>query len=279
MRIGAHVFTPRGYVSGIDNAIEVGAEALQFFASNPRAWAPRIVDPVAAEAFRSRLDEEGIGPLFVHVTYLVNVASANPEFLRKSVASAIGDLEAAEALGAAGLVVHSGAAGARTDPDRGLELAVSSLTEIADRAERTEVLVELTAGGQGSVASSIPEAARLFDALDGHPRLGLCLDTCHLFAAGYAMDDPAGVRGCFEEVRALGLEPRLRLVHANDAAFPRGSRRDRHTNIGKGGIGEDGFRALLAEPAVAGCTVLVETPGSREDRRRDVETLKRLTAS
>jgi deoxyribonuclease-4 len=276
MRIGAHVFTPRGYLSGIDNAKEVGATALQFFASNPRAWAGRVVAPDAAAEFRARLRDEGMGPLFVHVTYLVNVASPSPEFLAKSVASAIGDLEAAEALGAAGLVVHSGSAGAKTGREEALARAVASFTAIAERAGETEVLVELTAGTAGSVAATIPEARELFDALGPHPRIGLCLDTCHLYAAGYALDDPEGVRRCFAEVTQHGLAGRLRLIHANDAAFPRGSRRDRHTNIGTGGIGEDGFAAILAEPLVRDLTVLVETPGSREERRRDVETLRRL---
>jgi deoxyribonuclease-4 len=279
MRIGAHVFTPGGWISGIDQALEVEADALQLFASNPRAWASRTVPPDTAAAFRERLADAGLGPLFVHVTYLVNVASPNPEFLERSVASAIGDLEAAEALGAAGLVVHAGSGGAKGERTEALPRAVASLTRIAERAETTEVLVELTAGGQGSVAATIPQAAELFDALGGHPRIGLCLDTCHLFAAGYGLDDPEGVRGCFEEVRAAGLEGRLRLVHANDAAFPRGSRRDRHTNIGAGGIGEAGFAAILGQPAVRDAAVLVETPGRREDHLRDVRTLKRLAAA
>lgn len=279
MRIGAHVFTPGGWISGIDKALEVEADALQLFASNPRAWASRTVPPETAAAFRERLAGEGLGPLFVHVTYLVNVASPNPEFLEKSVASAIGDLEAAEALGAAGLVVHAGSGGAKGERAEALPRAVASLRRIAERAETTQVLIELTAGGQGSVAATIPQAAELFDALGAHPRIGLCLDTCHLFAAGYGLDEPEGVRGCFEEVRAAGLEPLLRLVHANDAAFPRGSRRDRHTNIGAGGIGEAGFAAILAQPAVRDAAVLVETPGRREDHLRDVRTLKRLAAA
>jgi deoxyribonuclease-4 len=276
VRIGAHVFTPRGYVSGIENALDLGADALQFFASNPRAWAPRTVPEAAAREFRARLAAEGMGPLFIHVTYLVNVASPNPEFLRKSAASAIADLEAAEALGAAGLVVHSGSGGAQTPRGRALERAVDTITQVARRAESAEVLVELTAGTAGSVAATLSEARELFDGLGTGLPIGLTLDTCHLFAAGYALDEPEGVRSCFEELHALGLGDRLRLIHANDAAFPRGSRRDRHTNVGTGGIGERGFEAILAQPAVRDLVVLVETPGSREERRGDVETLRRL---
>jgi deoxyribonuclease-4 len=276
MRIGAHVFTPRGPVSGIENALEVGAEAIQFFASNPRAWASRVIPAATAAEFRARMAAEAVGPLYIHVTYLVNVASPKEEFRTKSVAAAIADLEAADALGAAGLVVHSGSAGAGTPRPEAVARSTESILEIARHAGETEVLIELTAGTAGSVAATIPEAAELFASIGEHPRVALCLDTCHLFAAGYALDQPEGVRTCFAEVRDLGLQPKLRLIHANDAAFPRGSRRDRHTNIGTGGIGEDGFRAVLAEPAVRASSVLVETPGRRDDHRRDVATLKRL---
>jgi len=276
MRIGAHVFTPRGPVSGIENALEVGAEAIQFFASNPRAWASRVIPPATATEFRQRMDADGVGPAFIHVTYLVNVASPKPEFREKSVDAAIADLVAAEALGAAGLVVHSGSAGAGTPRAEAVARSTETILRIAEHAGETELLVELTAGTAGSVAATIPEAAELFASIGDHPRVALCLDTCHLFAAGYALDEPEGVRACFAEIRDLGLESRLRLIHANDAAFPRGSRRDRHTNIGTGGIGETGFRAILGDPAVRRTSVLVETPGRRDDHRRDVETLKRL---
>ncbi|HWO69626.1 MAG TPA: TIM barrel protein, partial [Actinomycetota bacterium] len=141
----------------------------------------------------------------------------------------------------------------------------------------TAVAVELMAGTAGAVASTFAEAASLFDAA-GDDRLRLCVDTCHLFAAGYALDRPEGVAACFEELRAAGLADRLILVHANDARYPRGSRRDRHEHVGRGFIGREGFRAILARPELAGLAVIVETEGDARAHRRDIETLRRLAA-
>ena len=182
---------------------------------------------------------------------------------------------AAEVLGAVGLVVHSGAGGPE-EPERALARASGSLRDVAEASDAF-LIVELMAGTMGSVATTIPEAAHLFRAVD-HPRLRLCLDTCHLFAGGYALDTPDGVRRCFAELRTHGLTRRLVLVHANDAKFPRGSRRDRHENVGKGHIGREGFRAVLADPAVRRVSVVCETPGTREDHRRDIAALRELAA-
>src|SRR5205807_2763671 len=139
------------------------------------------------------------------------------------------------------------------------ERATGCLRSVADASDAL-LIVELMAGTMGSVATTIPEAARLFEAVD-HERLRLCLDTCHLFAGGYELDTPEGVRRCFAELRKHGLTRRLVLVHANEAKLPRGSRRDRHENVAKGFIGREGFRAILADPAVRRCAVVCETPG------------------
>jgi deoxyribonuclease-4 len=182
----------------------------------------------------------------------------------------------ADDLGAAGVVVHAGSAGAATERLRAVELAARSLRQIGDWAEEAWVLVELTAGGVGSVASTFPQARELFDAAGDHPRLALCVDTCHLFAAGYALEHADGVGAAFAGLRRAGLSRKLRLVHANDSAFPRGAHRDRHTHIGQGHIGEDGFRAILAQPVVRRSMVVCETPGRLEDTARNVTTLRRL---
>jgi len=174
---------------------------------------------------------------------------------------------------------HAGSAGASTEPGRAREIAAASLAAIAELADETSVFVELTAGGAGSVASTFPDFRKLLDAAGRHPRLALCADTCHLFAAGYALDTPAGVRACFDQIRRLRLSGRLRLIHANDSKFPRGARRDSHTHIGEGHIGEAGFRAILAHPAVRQCAVICETPGRLEDHARNIATLRRLSGS
>jgi len=168
-----------------------------------------------------------------------------------------------------------GGAGGAGERAAALERAAAAVHLIAGPAEGPPVLLELTAGGAGSVASTIPQAAELLQAV-GHDRVGLCLDTCHLFAAGYPLDDPERAVDPLDELRELGLVDRLRLVHANDSRDPRGSRRDRHAHPGEGAIGEAGFRALLSDPALREGTVLVETPGREDEHRRDVAVLRRL---
>jgi len=273
--IGAHVRTKGGIFSAPELAKAEGADAVQLFASNPRQWrAPNVSDERAAE-FRAAWKESGLGPLYFHAPYLVNIASPNPEFHRKSVELAKASMVAAEMLGAVGVVVHAGAGGPG-ERDRALERAAGCLRSVADASEAF-LIVELMAGTMGSVATTIPEAAELFRAVD-HTRMRLCVDTCHLFAGGYALDTEDGVRECFDEVRAHRLARTLVLVHANDAKFERGSRRDRHENIGKGHIGREGFRAVLADPTVRRCSVVVETPGRQDAHREDIATLRELAA-
>ncbi len=154
--------------------------------------------------------------------------------------------------------------------------AAASLATILGESGEAALVVELMAGSSGAVASTFPEAALLFAAVEGGEGLRLCADTCHLFAAGYALDGPDGVRECFADLRRAGLVRRLVLVHANDARFPRGSRRDRHHNVGQGLIGRAGFAAILAVPAVRRAAVVCETPGDAVQHRRDVQTLREL---
>lgn len=263
-------------MGAIESARACGADAAQIWGSNPRGWAHPSVARSAAVEFGRSWREAGLGPLVLHAPYMVNVASPNPDFRRRSVDLARATVALAEAIGADGVVIHAGSAGASTERRLALRIAASSLVAVADSAETTSVFVELTAGGAGSVASTFPHFRKLLDAAGGHPRLALCADTCHLFAAGYALDVPDGVRTCFDEVRRLRLSRRLRFVHANDSRFPLGAHRDSHTHVGDGYIGEEGFRAILAHPAVRRCSVICETPGRLEDHARNIATLRRL---
>jgi deoxyribonuclease-4 len=277
MNIGAHVPT-RGRPGGaVEYALAIGADAFQIFVGNPRAWAPPPVRPDLAAEFRERRREARIEAVFVHASYLVNIASPNPAFLERSVELARRELEAAAALGANGLVVHAGAGGPG-ERTAAVHRAAASAAAIADDEDEDgpAVLLELTAGGAGTVASTVPQAGELLEAADGHPRLGICLDTCHLFAAGYAMDREEGVAACLGELHAAGLDARLELVHANDARDPRGSRRDRHADPGRGHIGEVGFTALFRHPSLRDRTVLAEVPGKEREHARVVADLRRL---
>jgi deoxyribonuclease-4 len=263
-------------MGAIESARACGAQAAQIWGSNPRALAHPNVSRERADEFRAAWKEARIGPLFLHSPYMVNVASPNRDFRRRSVDLARATVELAEDIGADGVVVHAGAAGASTERPQALEAAAASFRAIADTADTTRVLVELTAGGLGSVASTFPEARELFDAANNGDALGLCVDTCHLFATGYALDTEDGVAACFTELRRARLASRLKVVHANDSKYPRGQRRDSHTHIGRGHIGERGFAAILAQPAVRRCAVLCETPGRLEDHARNIDTLRRL---
>ena len=275
MRFGAHVPT-RGRLSrAIDYAVSVGAESIQLFISNPLGWAGPNVDPDAAAEFRERRATAAIGPVFVHSTYLINIASPDDRFLRRSVILAAAELAAAAEIGADGLIVHAGTGGARAGPDALTRAAATVLAVVGDGGG-PKVLLELTAGGGGSVASNVAQAAALLDSVGGHPDVGLCLDTCHLFAAGYGLDDLATASRPFEELRDRGLDGRLRVLHANDARDPRGSRRDRHAHVGTGHIGEAGFAAILSDPTVRALPILIETPGHEEEDLRNLATLRRL---
>ncbi|HYH27731.1 MAG TPA: deoxyribonuclease IV [Actinomycetota bacterium] len=275
MRIGAHVPTRGASAATIQRALDSGCEAIQLFISNPRAWAPPPVRPEAAEGFIAARRRAGIGPVVVHTSYMVNIASPNEVFRGKSVALARLELDAASAIEADGLIVHAGAGGVG-ERDAAVSAAADSVRRVLGDREGPPVVLELTAGGTGTVASRLEEAAELFDALAGDPRVLLCLDTCHLFASGYPLDEPGGVRATFSQLDELGLGERLRVVHANDAKDPRGSRRDRHEHVGQGYIGREGFRAILSEPVLDGCALLVETPGKLEDDIRNLTTLREL---
>jgi deoxyribonuclease-4 len=275
VRIGAHVPTRGGLLSAIRAAGECGADAIQVFISNPRAWAAPRISAKEADAFREAWSQSGLGPMFVHAPYVVNLASPVPEFLERSIDVVRRSVVAASSVGANGYVVHAGSGGPG-EPAEAFRRAVSAMRAVPPQGD-CDVVVELTAGTVGSVAATFPEAARLFDAVDDH-RLKLCADTCHLFAAGYALDEPEGVAACFEELRTSGLDDRLVLIHANDAKYARGSRRDRHEHIGQGGIGVEGFFEILHRPEVQDLALVVETPGRLEDHARDIATLRRLAA-
>jgi deoxyribonuclease-4 len=275
VRIGAHVPTRGGLLSAIRAAGECGADAIQVFISNPRAWAAPRISAKEADAFREAWSQSGLGPMFVHAPYVVNLASPVPEFLERSIDVVRRSVVAASSVGANGYVVHAGSGGPG-EPAEAFRRAVSAMRAVPPQGD-CDVVVELTAGTVGSVAATFPEAARLFDAVDDH-RLKLCADTCHLFAAGYALDEPEGVAACFEELRTSGLDDRLVLIHANDAKYVRGSRRDRHEHIGQGGIGVEGFFEILHRPEVQDLALVVETPGRLEDHARDIATLRRLAA-
>jgi deoxyribonuclease IV len=273
VRIGAHVSVAGGLERAVGNATAVGCESLQVFVSNARGWAPPPVDPAADERFRGDLEAAGLGPLFVHAPYLVNFASASPVTRERSREVVAATLAKAAAIGAAGVVVHAGAALA-SGRAAGLATTRESLLPLADAAG-PDLVLELTAGTRGALAARFEEMAELLAACEHHPRLKVCMDTCHAQAAGYDLGDPAGAAKALDELFTT-LGDRVVLVHANDSRDPVGAGRDRHCPIGTGTIGDQGFAAILAHPGLATLPVITETTGDPDQMATDLTRLKRL---
>jgi len=264
--VGSHVFVGTGLVRGaLARAREIDAEAIQVFVGNPRGWAHSPGDPAVDAAFRSACADRGLRA-FVHTPYLVNLGSPTTATYERSVAMVSHNLARAARLGAEGVVVHTGSC----VQDGNLEVALRQVREgllpVLDGLDDDApwLLLEPTAGQGRSLCAGVDDVEAYLEALDRHPRVGLCLDTCHLFAAGEPLDEPGGPAAAVDRLVEIAGPGRLRLVHANDSKDPRGSLRDRHERIGDGFIGTDAFAELLDHPATEGVPFVAETPGSGE---------------
>lgn len=237
-----------------------GCESLQLFTQSTGQWRARTIPDAEAAAFRTDRAQSGIAPAVAHANYLINVASSDRLLRERSLASLGNELDRAELLGLLGVVLHPGAG-----PEvEGLQRIADALLEIlASRpAHLAMVLLEQTAGQGTSLGWRFDQIARIFELTGGTPRIGVCLDTCHLYAAGYDISTEAGYHQTFEDFdRIVGLN-RVRVFHLNDSKKPLGSRVDRHDHIGKGHIGLGGFRRLLNDPRFAGMPMLIETEKS-----------------
>jgi deoxyribonuclease-4 len=270
-----------GFAAGLRYAAGIGAEAIQVFVSNPRSWAlpaGGAAQDRQADAIRDQLGAAA-RPVFVHTPYLINVGSADPEIRERSVASMLYSLRRGGAIGARGVVVHTGSA-AGGDRDKSMLYArdclLAALDSIPD--DGPDLLLEPMAGQGQMLCVTVADLGPYLEMLEWHPRAGVCLDTCHAFSAGYDLAAPGADAALDALAAGLGGTGRLRLVHANDSKDPCGSHRDRHENIGAGQIGAQAFRALLRHPAAAGVPFVVETPGPRAAHAADIATLKDLRA-
>jgi deoxyribonuclease-4 len=249
---------------GVSNAVERaflhGCEALQIFTKNKGAWAGRPLDADDVRRFRRRIDETGIAPAVSHASYLINLATAMPGLRDQSIAAFIDEIDRAEALGLLGVVLHPGTCTSGTEAD-GLALIASAIrTALSARpAAQTMVLLEHTAGQGRTLGHRFEHLASILGHLDGSPRVGVCLDTCHLLAAGYDIVTDQGYLETFAAFdRSVGLD-RLKVFHANDSKKPLGSRVDRHEHIGDGCLGVGPFRRLLHDPRFVHLPLLIET--------------------
>ena len=262
MYFGAHVSSSGGLHKTLDRAEEMGAEAVQLFTQSPRMWRPTNHDAATFDTFKQRRGELAIpdGGVVAHALYLCNLAAPDDDIYEKSRAALRNTLEVACAIEADAVIFHVGShLGAGMDV--GIERVVPALNEALELCnERTWLLMENSAGAGGTIGRSIDELVTLFDAAGKHERLGICLDTCHLYVSGVDVGETAIVDALVADVETrIGLD-RLRALHINDAAAPLGSNRDRHANIGEGEVGER-LGAFLSHPKLQGLPAFLEVPG------------------
>jgi len=259
--------------TALDNAVGMGADVVQLFVQSPRTWRFPEHDPADLAAFRSKREAAGI-PALVHALYLVNLAAPDDAVYSKSVDTMRATMDAACAIEADAVIFHLGShLGAGFEA--GLERVVPALQQVLDRSDdRTWLLLENSAGAGGTIGRSIDELTAVIDALGRHERLGVCLDSCHLFVSGVDVTDSAVMNALVEDVDArIGLD-RLRALHANDAKAPLGSNRDRHDNVGDGLMGE-GLGVFLAHPKLQGLPVVLEVPGA-DGKGPNAEEIRKL---
>jgi deoxyribonuclease-4 len=263
MLIGAHVSPAGGLAKAIARGVERGCRAIQIFNQSPRMWKPTVYRDEDVSAFTEAMAASPIDAVLIHAVYLVNCASEDPEIRSKSLTSLTHSLRVGQEIGACGVVLHPGSA-KTGNVQAAIARAGETVGEALAESEGCPLHLENTAGAGGTLGRSIEELAELIEACGEGDRLGLCLDSCHLFASGYGqirnelgMDDLLGkIDG------KIGLD-RLGSLHLNDSQTPAGSNRDRHANIGDGEIGEDGCSAFLAAPAFAHLPCILETPGEK----------------
>ena len=260
MRFGAHVSAAGGAHKAVERAAAIGADGVQLFLQSPRMWKPREISDEEVEAFHSGMEEHGLAGAVAHAIYLINVASDKDDLYAKSRDTLAWSLEAGGRLGLDAVIFHPGShKGAESGLDGCIDRIADAMRHAVEQADDTWLLVENSAGAGGTVGRDVDELVRIVQAVD-HPRVGVCLDTCHWYVSGIDVTDRAVVDARLDELDAgIGLD-RLRALHLNDALTELGSNRDRHANIGTGEIG-DGLGVMLGHPKLQHLVAYLETPG------------------
>ena len=260
MLIGAHVSPAGGPANAIARGVERGCDAIQIFNQNPRAWKPTVYTDEQVADFRDAMASSRVDALLIHAVYLLNAATTEKEMRDKTRASLIASLRAGDALGAHAVVLHPGSALAgKVGP--AIKRAGKVIAQALDESEHCALHLENTAGTGGTLGRSFEELAELIDAAGGSKRLGLCLDSCHLFASGYDVRTEEEMTSAIDECAQLVGLDRLGSLHLNDSQTPLGSNRDRHADVGEGEIGRRGCAVFLSEPRFADLPCVLETPG------------------
>ena len=264
MLIGAHVSPAGGPAKAVERGVERAARSIQIFNQNPRQWKPREYSAEEIAEFRAALAESDVDALLIHAVYLLNCASEDAEIRTKTRASLTASLRAGSELGASAVVLHPGSALKEGgDAQAAIERAGAELAAALAESEVCPLHLENTAGAGGTLGRSFEELAQLVELAGGDPRLGVCLDSCHLLASGYDIRTITGLAAVLDEFdRVVGLD-RLGSLHVNDSATPLGSNRDRHVNLGDGELGRGGCAAFLSEPRFEGLACVLEGPGAK----------------
>ncbi len=259
-RIGGHVSTAGGVTNALINAQSIGANCLQIFAGSPRSWARRLYADDEVKKFNQNPLVAGgeVGPTFIHALYLVNLASDNPDLLQKSVDSLILDLKNGDLIHSAGVIVHLG-----SHQGRGFATVVDQVAgvirEIINTTEKTPFVIENSAGQKGKIGS-LTEIATLIKQIN-HPRVKVCLDSAHLFEAGYDLNNLSVLDDLVGQLTQLNLLDQIVCLHLNDSKTQLNSHHDQHANLGDGQIGLLGLRQFVNHPALAGLPIILEVPG------------------
>jgi deoxyribonuclease IV len=260
MLIGAHVSPAGGLPKAIERGSEIGCRAIQIFNQSPRMWKPTTYPEQDVAAFKRAMADSPIDAVVIHTVYLLNCASDDPDIRAKSLISLTHSLRVGRDIGASGVILHPGSAKTGDVPSA-IARAGETIGEALAESDECPLHLENTAGTGGTLGRSIDELAALLEAAGGGERLGLCFDSCHLFASGYDIRTPAGMDALTAEIdEKVGLE-RIGSLHLNDSQAALGSNRDRHANVGEGEIGQDGCAAFLSTPAFEDLPCVLETPG------------------
>ena len=277
-RIGAHVPTSGGMAKrSIDYAETIAAEAIQVFTSNPRGWAMPETNHDADALFREKAEALDL-ETYVHAPFLINLGSPTEDTYKNSLASTAYSLKRGQEIGALGVVVHTGSAVKEENVANAwkqIKKGVMPILESLDD-EAPFLLLEPTAGQGQSLVKKLDDLANYLQALENHPKVGICLDTCHVFAAGHDIAKKGGMKETLDLLVEIAGVERIQLIHANDSMDVCGALKDRHQNIGDGFIGVDPFAELLAHPAVANAPLILETPGAEPEHGKEVALLKKL---
>lgn len=276
MKLGCHISISKGFANSVESAHKLGCEAFQFFTKNPRAFKGKAADPVEAAKGRALMAEYGLVAV-AHAPYITNLSTPDPELQQTSIVSLKQDLENAEAYGAVGCVCHMG-----KHVEQGEAYGMSRMVETLDLLLEAYtgpclLLLENTAGQGTELGTSLEQCVEVRSRVKQPERIGFCFDTCHGFAAGAYR--PEDWEAFVEHARSIGYWEHLKAIHLNDSKFDLGSRKDRHANLGKGFIGEEGIARILRSDALKGLPVCLETPvETEEDYRPELEYARMLMA-